>query len=212
MNKNILIESIVKNISRNIINEAKSDKLVKQIHRFLVNQFKKRESAVEDFLFTRDGEDIEVSVYFAIEEIEDFNHPFSIDAGSEWDEIDVTIEYRPDAFPKHMNELSSELKETVEHEVEHLLQTFFEDKYIPHEDSDSNLEYLISGREVPAYVKGLVARSRHKKISLDDAMEEWFRENILKFDNPKEDWKIVKSKWMDYANSAREKNQIKKFK
>ena len=112
MNKNILIESIVKNISRTIINEAKSDKLVKQIHRFLVNQFKKRESAVEDFLFTRDGEDIEVSVYFAIEEIEDFNHPFSIEAGSEWDEIDVTIEYRPDAFPKHMNELSSELKET----------------------------------------------------------------------------------------------------
>jgi hypothetical protein len=47
---------------------------------------------------------------------------------------------------------------------------------------------------------------------LDDAMEEWFRENILKFDNPEEDWKIVKSKWMDYANSAREKNQIKKFK
>ena len=37
-------------------------------------------------------------------------------------------------------------------------------------------------------------------------------ENILKFDNPEEDWKIVKSKWMDYANSTRQKNQIKKFK
>jgi hypothetical protein len=153
-----------------------------------------------------------ITVYFAMEEIEDFNHPFSIEAGSEWDEIDVFIEYRPDAFPKHMNELSSELKETVEHEVEHLLQTFFEDKYIPHEETENNLEYLISGREVPAYVKGLITRARHKKISLDDAMEEWFRENILKFDNPEEDWKIVKSKWMDYANSAREKNQIKKFK
>ena len=111
------------------------------------------------------------------------------------------------------NEIAlNEVKETVEHEVEHLLQTFFEDKYIPHEDSENNLEYLISGREIPAYVKGLVTRARHKKISLDDAMEEWFRENILKFDNPKEDWKIVKSKWMDYANSARQKNQIKKFK
>jgi hypothetical protein len=208
MYKNILIESIVKKV----INEAVADKVIKQIYRFLVNKFKDRENAVEDFTLIRDGEEVVITVYFAMEEIEDFNHPFSIEAGSEWDEIDVFIEYRPDAFPKHMNELSSELKETVEHEVEHLLQTFFEDKYIPHEDTENNLEYLISGREIPAYVKGLITRARHKKISLDDAMEEWFRENILKFDNPEEDWKIVKSKWMDYANSAREKNQIKKFK
>jgi len=208
MYKNILIESIVKKV----INEAVADKVIKQIYRFLVNKFKDRENAVEDFTLIRDGEEVVITVYFAMEEIEDFNHPFSIEAGSEWDEIDVFIEYRPDAFPKHMNELSSELKETVEHEVEHLLQTFFEDKFIPHEDTENNLEYLISGREIPAYVKGLITRARHKKISLDDAMEEWFRENILKFDNPEEDWKIVKSKWMDYANSAREKNQIKKFK
>ncbi len=208
MYKNILIESIVKKV----INEAVTDKVIKQIYRFLVNKFKNRENAVEDFTLIRDGEEVVITVYFAMEEIEDFNHPFSIEAGSEWDEIDVFIEYRPDAFPKHMNELSSELKETVEHEVEHLLQTFFEDKYIPHEETENNLEYLISAREIPAYVKGLITRARHKKISLDDAMEEWFRENILKFDNPEEDWKIVKSMWMDYADSARQKNQIKKFK
>ena len=208
MYKNILIESIVKKV----INEAVTDKVIKQIYRFLVNKFKDRENAVEDFTLIRDGEEVVITVYFAMEEIEDFNHPFSIEADSEWDEIDVFIEYRPDAFPKHMNELSSELKETVEHEVEHLLQTFFEDKYIPHEETENNLEYLISAREIPAYVKGLITRARHKKISLDDAMEEWFRENILKFDNPEEDWKIVKSMWMDYANSTRQKNQIKKFK
>jgi hypothetical protein len=208
MGNNILIESIVKKI----INEAVSDKVVKQIHRFLVNKFKDGENAVEDFLLVRDGEEVVITVYFAMEEVEDFNHPFSIEAGSEWDEIDVLVEYRPDAFPKHMNELVSELKETVEHEVEHVLQTFFEDKYVPYEDTENNLDYLTSAHEVPAYVKGLVARARHKKISLDDAMEEWFKENILKFDNPKEDWKIVKSMWMDYANSTRQKNQIKKFK
>ena len=208
MSKNILIESIVKKI----INEAVSDKVVKQIHRFLVKSFKDGENAVEDFLLVRDGEEVVITVYFAMEEVEDFNHPFSIEAGSEWDEIDVLVEYRPDAFPKHMNELVSELKETVEHEVEHVLQTFFEDKYVPYEDTENNLDYFTSAHEVPAYVKGLVARARHKKISLDDAMEEWFKENILKFDNPKEDWKIVKSMWMDYAKSAKQKNQIKKFK
>jgi len=208
MGKNILIETIVKKV----INESVTDKVVKQIHRFLVNKFKARKNATENFLLVRDGEEIEITVYFAIEEIEDFNHPFSIDAGSEWDEIDVLIEYRPDAFPKHMNDLSSELKETIEHEMEHVLQTFFEDKNVPFEHTETNLDYLISAQEVPAYVKGLIARARHKKISLDDAMEEWFKENRLKFDNPKEDWKIVKSKWMNYAKSARQKNQIKKFK
>ncbi len=208
MSKNILIESIVKKI----VNEAVSDKVVKQIHRFLVNKFKDGENAVEDFLLVRDGEEVVITVYFAMEEVEDFNHPFSIEAGSEWDEIDVLVEYRPDAFPKHLNELVSELKETAEHEVEHVLQTFFEDKYVPYEDTENNLDYLTSAHEVPAYVKGLVARARHKRISLNDAMEEWFKENILKFDNPEEDWKIVKSKWMDYANSTRQKNQIKKFK
>jgi hypothetical protein len=208
MGKNILIETIVKKV----INESVTDKVVKQIHRFLVNKFKSRKNATENFLLVRDGEEIEITVYFAIEEIEDFNHPFSIDAGSEWDEIDVLIEYRPDAFPKHMNDLSSELKETIEHEMEHVLQTFFEDKNVPFEHTETNLDYLISTQEVPAYVKGLVVRARHKKISLDDAMEEWFKENRLKFDNPKEDWKIVKSKWMNYAKSARQKNQIKKFK
>ena len=42
-------------------------------------------------------------------------------------------------------------------------------------------------------------------------MEEWFNENVLKFDNPKEDWEKVKTVWMDYANDMRQKNKIKKF-
>lgn len=208
MYKNILIESIVKKV----INEAVADKVIKQIYRFLVNKFKDRENAVEDFTLIRDGEEVVITVYFAMEEIENFNHPFSIEAGSEWDEIDVFIEYRPDAFPKHMNELSSELKETVEHEVEHLLQTFFEDKFIPHEDTENNLEYLISGREIPAYVKGLITRARHKKISLDDAMEEWFKENKRKFDDPENEWEKVKNIWMSYANEMLKKQKVKKFK
>ena len=207
MYKNILIESIVKKV----INEAVADKVIKQIYRFLVNKFKDRENAVEDFTLIRDGEEVVITVYFAMEEIEDFNHPFSIEAGSEWDEIDVFIEYRPDAFPKHMNELSSELKETVEHEVEHLLQTFFEDKFIPHEDTENNLEYLISGREIPAYVKGLIARANRSKKTLSSVMDEWFEENKKKFDNPKKEWKIVKDVWMSWAKEKRNQSKIKKF-
>ena len=211
MNKKSLIESIVKKISNNLLYEAVTDGAVNQISRFIVNQFKKREPGIEDFILERAEEEITIQVSLTLEEVEDFNHPFSIDASSEWDEIDILIEYREDAFPRHMTELVAEIKETIEHEMVHILQTFFEDESVQYDRHETNLEYLISKQEIPAYVKGLVKRARHKKITLDDAMEEWFSENVLKFDNPKEDWEKVKTVWMDYANDMRQKNKIKKF-
>ena len=211
MNKTSLIESIVKKISKNLLHEAVTDRAVNDISRFIVNQFKKREPAIEYFIFERAEEEITIQVNLMLEEVEDFNHPFSIDASSEWDEIDILIEYREDAFPRHMTELVAEIKETIEHEMVHVLQTFFEDESVQYDRHETNLEYLISKQEIPAYVKGLVKRARHKKITLDDAMEEWFSENVLKFDNPKEDWEKVKTVWMDYANDMRQKNKIKKF-
>lgn len=211
MNKKKLIESLIKNVSKKLVNEAVTDNAVNQISRFIVNQFKKREPAIEDFIFERSGEEIVLQVSLTMEEVQDFNHPFSIDASSEWDEIDVLIEYREDAFPKHMSELVAEIKETIEHEMVHVLQTFFEDESVVYDRHETNLEYLTSKQEIPAYVKGLIKRARHKKITLSDAMDEWFNENILKFDNPNEDWKEVKSVWMNYANEMRQKNKIKKF-
>lgn len=211
MKNKLLIESIVKKITNRIVSEAVTDNVVNQISRFIVNQFKKREPAVEDFIFERAGEEIVIQLGLTLEEVEDFNHPFSIDASSEWDEIDVLIEYREDAFPKHMSELVAEIKETIEHEMVHVLQTFFEDESVVYDRHETNLEYLTSKQEIPAYVKGLIKRARHKKITLSDAMDEWFNENILKFDNPNEDWQQVKSVWMNYANEMRQKNKIKKF-
>jgi len=51
-----------------------------------------------------------------------------------------------------------------------------------------------------------------KKISLSDAMEEWFKENQSKFNNPDDEWPIVKKMWMGHANGMRLKEKIKKFK
>ena len=43
-------------------------------------------------------------------------------------------------------------------------------------------------------------------------MNEWFKENQMKFDNPDDEWPIVKKSWMEYANNMRLKEKIKKFK
>jgi len=211
MRKKIILESIVKNLFNKLLNESVVDRFVKDIYRFLVLQFKKEKNATEYFVLYRSGEEVEVKVSLNLIKNKNFNFPFSIDASYDWDELDIEIEYRPQDFPKNMNDLVSELKETVEHEAEHILQTFFDDKNITTQDYSSNFEYLTTDYEVAAYVKGLVTRARHKKITLLQAMDEWFEENKLKFDNPEDEWPKVKRLWLDYANEMRIKNKIKKF-
>jgi hypothetical protein len=79
-------------------------------------------------------------------------------------------------------------------------------------DGEDNFKYLTSNQEIPAYVRGLIKRAKTKKISLSNAMDEWFKENQMKFDNPDDEWPIVKKSWMKYANNMRLKEKIKKFK
>ena len=212
--KKYLIENIIKRVSQKLITERKTDELSLYISREIVNQFKKKEDfEIEGLYFQRGDEEASFNLICTFIEDEDFNHPFSVSAGADFDLLDIEITYRPQDFPKRMNDLVAEIKETVEHELEHIEQKNFEDLAVPKEDKkDDNLGYLTSSEEVPAYVRGLIKRSKTKRISLSDAMDEWFDENINKFDNPKRDWVKVKSIWMDYANKMRSKGQIKKFK
>jgi hypothetical protein len=134
------------------------------------------------------------------------------------EEIYMEITFNPQHFPKSMSDLVAEVKETIEHELEHVEQQNFEDMDVERrddtedEDEEYNFKYLTSKIEIPAYVRGLIKRSNTKKISLSDAMEEWFKENKRNFKDPKKDWTRVKKVWMNYASEMRGKEKIKKFK
>jgi hypothetical protein len=209
-----IFENIVKRISQRLINERKTDKLSLLLSRLIINQFKKNEDfELEGIYFERGDEyaNFDLRCYFI--EDEDFNHPFSVNASADIQDLEIEITYRPQDFPKHMKDLVAEIKETVEHELEHIEQKNFEDMEVPYEDvGDNNLEYLISQEEIPAYVRGLIKRAKTKRMSLSDVMDEWFEENKNKFDNPKKEWFHVKNVWMDYANRMRLKEKVKKFK
>jgi hypothetical protein len=209
-----IFENIVKRVSQRLIAERKSDKTSLLLSRLIINQFKKNEDfEMEGIQFERgdDYANFDLRCYFIKDE--DFNHPFSVNASADIQDLEIEITYRPQDFPKHMNDLVAEIKETVEHELEHIEQKNFDDMRVPYEEvGDSNLDYLLSQEEVPAYVRGLIKRSKTKKISLSDAMDEWFEENKNKFDNPKKEWFHVKNVWMDYANKMRPKERVKKFK
>jgi predicted methyltransferase MtxX (methanogen marker protein 4) len=180
----------------------------------VINQFNKEEDfEMEGIQFERgdDYANFDLRCYFIKDE--DFNHPFSVSASADIQDLEIEITYRPQDFPKHMNDLVAEIKETVEHELEHIEQKNFDDMRVPYEEvGDTNLDYLLSQEEIPAYVRGLIKRSKTKKISLSDAMDEWFEENKNKFDNPKKEWFQVKNVWMDYANRMKSKERVKKFK
>jgi hypothetical protein len=219
MNKNLVIENIISKISKKIILERKSDELSMKLSRMVIKQFKKDEDfELYDLRFER-GDDYAVfdfKCYF-LEDI-DLDDPFSIHAEADMEEIYMEITFNPQHFPKSMSDLVAEVKETIEHELEHVEQQNFEDMDVERrddtedEDEEYNFKYLTSKIEIPAYVRGLIKRSNTKKISLSDAMEEWFKENKRNFKDPKKDWPRVKKVWMKYASEMRGKEKIKKFK
>jgi hypothetical protein len=216
--KEILIENIIKKIKRNLIIERKSDELSLRLSRLVINQFKiKEDFELENIHFERGDEYANFDFFCYFIEDKKMDDPFSIRGSGDIQEIEIEITYNPDAFPKSMYDLVAEVKETIEHELEHVEQQNFNDMYVKNdeeydeEDEDYNFKYLMSNVEVPAYVRGMIKRAKVKRMSLEDVMEEWFKENKKKFKNPKKEWPIIKNVWMNYANEMKSKQKIKKF-
>jgi hypothetical protein len=213
-----IIESLIGRITNRLINERKSDELSMKLSRMVIKQFKKDEDfELYDIRFDRGDEYavFDFKCYF-LEDI-DLDDPFSIHAEADMEEIYIEITFNPQSFPESMNDLVAEVKETIEHELEHVEQQNFEDMDFEREDDieddeEYNFKYLTSNVEIPAYVRGLIKRSKTKNISLSDSMEEWFKENKRKFKDPKKDWPKVKKVWTSYANEMRSKERVKKFK
>jgi len=214
-----LIENLISRIKKRLVTERKTDQLSLELSRMVIRQFKKDEDfELNNVTFER-GDDyatFDFKCYF-LEDI-DLDEPFSIDAEADMEEIYMEITFNPQHFPESMNDLVAEVKETIEHELVHVEQQNFEDMGVERQDDikkddeEYNFKYLTSNVEIPAYVRGLIKRSNTKKISLSDAMEEWFKENKRKFKNPKSDWPKVKKVWTKYANEMRSKERVKKFK
>jgi hypothetical protein len=213
-----IIESLISRIKKRLVTERKSDELSMKLSRMVIKQFKKDEDfELYDLRFDRGDEYavFDFKCYF-LEDV-DLEDPFSIHAEADMEEIYIEITFNPQHFPESMNDLVAEVKETIEHELEHVEQQNFEDMDFEREDDikddeEYNFKYLTSNIEIPAYVRGLIKRSNTKRMSLSDAMDEWFKENKRKFKNPTTEWPRVKKVWMNYASEMRGKEKIKKFK
>lgn len=205
--------------------ESTREQYVLGVSRDIINAFKAGQRRYQDtFDFTRGNEIAEVNVDFKFVKRPKQEYAFSIAAsfgptkGGATDALEAEIEYNPKMFPNAMNAFVAEVKEALEHEMEHVGQQTFEDMYIVSNRYNEPLAYpekspqapthylyLISNREVPAYVKGLVKRARTKGLTFDQALEEYYADYRETFALHNTDWSKVKSVWMSWWNANKDK-------
>jgi hypothetical protein len=203
------------------------DEYVLIVSRDIVNAFKSGQARYRDtFDMYLDGEEAEVELDVKFMKRPNQEYAFSIAAGygprtfskREGEALELVIEYNPQKFPNAMQALVSEIKETLEHEFEHVGQDNFDSMFVVSNRYDQPLAYpeespqapthflyLTSNKEVPAYVKGLIKRARTNKISFEQALEDYYNDYRDTFALYNTDWNQVKQIWMNWHNA----NQVK---
>jgi len=209
--------------------ETTREQFVLAVSRDIVNAFKSGERQYTDyFTMSRAGEEAEVNLDVKFYKRPKQDIAFSIAAGfgpnrkGDNDYLEINVEYNPKQFPQAMAAFVTEIKETIEHEFEHVGQQNFEDMYIVSNRYDEPLAYpedapqapnhflyLISNTEIPAYVKGLLKRAKVNKITFDQALEDYYNDYKATFDLYGTSWPTVKKIWKDWA--LVNKNRLKKF-
>lgn len=208
------------------------DEYVLIVSRDIINAFKSGRARYKDiFDMTMAGEEAEVELDVKFIKRPNQEHAFSIAAGygprtfsqKHGEALEIVIEYNPRMFPNAMSALVSEIKETLEHEFEHVGQDNFEPMFVMSNRYDeplaypedaptapSHFAYLTSNKEVPAYVKGLIKRAKTNKISFDQALEDYYNDYRETFALYNTDWGQVKSTWMSWFKANQDK--LKKVK
>jgi hypothetical protein len=220
-----IVESMFKDPKDFPWNDATRKQFVLMLSREIIKAFNKGETRLDHFFklsgqMVTDEERADVHLIVKFKRKPKQDYAFSISAGADGsrDIVDMVIEYKPSEFPKAMNALVAEVKETLEHEFEHVQQGTFYKQWIQsnrydeplvypsgkHPQAPSHFLYLTSNVEVPAYVKGLLKRAKVKRISFEEALEDYYKDYKDTFDEEGTDWNAVKSVWMDWYNKNKD--------
>lgn len=193
--------------------------------RFIINQFKISLSTEENLEITEEGSipskyrldleqdelvDTDGFIYYDLEvsiEVDEegdlLGLPYDINGEADEKTLVINIRYEPDEFPKAMNDLIAAVKDTLRHELEHIAQynLIGKETFEYHGGDDDDLpfyKYLMLRHETPAFVRGLYKTAKTKRISFDQAMDNFFEEYIDEF-NSKKEIKLVRDLWTKYA-------------
>ena len=126
--------------------------------------------------------------------------PYIIEAEADNDTVMIQIIYNPDTIKSNMTLLVAEIKDAMRHELEHVAQyNLFGKETLESEPDDYPFyKYLMLRHEIPAFVRGLYATAKTKKIPMTQAIEDFFVSYKKRFKSPKE-IDVVRKTWTSYA-------------
>ena len=162
------------------LQEGRYDAEVTSQSRYIINQFKTNFGVKYEEETGGNIESLEYTLEFKFIPSKKLGSiPFIVEGEADYDTAVITIKYNPTVFPKEYNNLIAEVKETLRHELEHIAQLNFEKGTRVGDQSQGKMslaQYLTLDYEVPAFVQGLYKRAKTKKISLQQAIDEFFDE------------------------------------
>jgi len=140
----------------------------------------------QDIIVYNDDDYIETKLVITFEATDAFElggMPFVIEGDAGYDDIKIEVQYDPTQFPQEYNQFIAEMKDTLRHEMEHIAQAnlFGKETIESYPDNYPFYKYLQLNHEVPAFVRGLYARAKTKRMPLADAFEEFFDQYIDRF-------------------------------
>jgi hypothetical protein len=194
---------------RNILSEGRWDSYVRKLSMPIINAFKKGNEYNETFIINgKNKEQITAELIVELDVNKTQKYPFDINAsfGPEdddptWQTLEINISYNPNFFPMAMNDFVADIKSTLRHELEHAGQDNFTGKKITYREYDPKknfTKYVLQSNEVPAYVHGFYTKAKAKKISVQQVMDEWFKQMGHNFQK-KSDWPLVRKTWINWG-------------
>ena len=196
-----------------IINETQYRELINESDRFtpteLSRQIVKYIKLRKRNYFTDrviGGQEVDIDVDIKYRKLpEGMNHSISGGADIGYDEeddmvLDINLELiiDPNETPNSYIDIIGTLKETLRHEIEHILQYINPNKE-QSEDYEGGFEYLTSRHEVPAFVHGLYQKAKSQKKPLITVLKDDLTEKVYDGVITEEEYSNVLDVWLRYA-------------
>jgi len=188
------------------------DSETKTYSRYIINRLKDNFGTRYDEEIKGNLKGIEYILDFKLNPINDIlgSNPYLVDAAGGKDGIELAINYETSSYPKYLNDLIAELKEALRHELEHVGQENFEKGIrIGNVKNDNKLDlykYLTLDYEIPAFLRGLNKKAKTKKITLGQAIDEFFLERAEEISYEEEAY--VKRKWAEWIKKNLSKTPL----
>jgi hypothetical protein len=204
-----------------IINETQYRELLNEADGFIPTDLSRKivnyiKSGEKNYFTDRmiEGHVVEIDVDIEYKELpEGMNHSISGGADIGFDEmgnmildINLKLSIDPNDTPNSYSDIIGTLKETLRHEIEHILQYINPNKEQA-EEYVGGFEYLTARHEVPAFVHGLYQKAKSIKKPLIMVLKDALTEKVDDGEITEEDYDGVLDVWLQYAKRNLPKGQ-----